>query len=186
MMLVTGLSPPVRGKLDDLGYCEGLAGSIPARAGETVADTGCRPVSGVYPRPCGGNAAAAFSRGIDLGLSPHGRGKPRRRGPRSAPTRSIPARAGETCMGSSVSRRLGVYPRTGGGNLPRSYLHPLPHGLSPHGRGKPRLNIHQHALARSIPARAGETGGGPPPPPPGSGSIPARAGETAGLLSPNN
>ena len=94
------------------------------------------------------------------GLSPHGRGKPRRH-PFSIPRRrSIPARAGETCVDSSSLPMVTVYPRTGGGNSVLYGVLPVFDGLSPHGRGKPPEPRLPAIPSGSIPARAGETPGG--------------------------
>ena len=93
-------------------------------------------------------------------------------------TRSIPARAGETCLGLTKTARQKVYPRTGGGNR-RGYgsgvkgarVYPRTgggnsdkdrpalkeEGLSPHGRGKPSRGAGVVHCPGSIPARAGET-----------------------------
>ena len=61
----------------------------------------------------------------------------------------MPLLAGAVCVR--------VYPRTGGGNGYGGADLWATGGLSPHGRGKPRwLNLNAR-LARSIPARAGET-----------------------------
>ena len=55
--------------------------------------------------------------------------------------------------------RLGVYPRTGGGNPYLFAQESATGGLSPHGRGKP-VNPQVNAISQgSIPARAGETPG---------------------------
>ena len=70
---------------------------------------------------------------------------------------SIPAWAGETLLSCSAADTMRVYPRVGGGNALRlTRLMPYA-GLSPRGRGKPRLASAQNAKDRSIPAWAGET-----------------------------
>ena len=74
---------------------------------------------------------------------------------------SIPARAGETGVLVLGGRFLGVYPRTGGGNVSTTLAMASAAGLSPHGRGKRGLEISPAIPRRSIPARAGETGSWP-------------------------
>ena len=91
------------------------------------------------------------------GLSPHGRGK---RVVFTFPAgliRSIPARAGETIKRTGRRNGIGVYPRTGGGNLDVDFHHISQQGLSPHGRGKLNPDTRHITWSGSIPARAGET-----------------------------
>ena len=111
----------------------------------------------VYPRTGGGNSAPRRSRLKSQGLSPHGRGKPGRRGSPADRRRSIPARAGETLPPLQYPGLLRVYPRTGGGNGRRNGIRTRPCGLSPHGRGKRNDGRGRRGYLRSIPARAGET-----------------------------
>ena len=110
-----GLSPRVRGNhrvVDEQGV---HAGSIPARAGGNPAATRRSALAigtsdTVYPRACGGTLIRLLTGTVGSGLSPRVRGNrfrlptglsPRVRGNRficqrpAAPTRSIPARAGE-------------------------------------------------------------------------------------------
>ena len=105
----------------------------------------------------GGNAQCGCSSRSPRGLSPRGRGKPGRRGRRWRPGRSIPAWAGETCHSIPCPYALPVYPRVGGGNsMPQSFAIPES-GLSPRGRGKPRMTAYCGDSGGSIPAWAGET-----------------------------
>ena len=156
-----------------------MEGSIPARAGETPYDNLLNAPTAVYPRTGGGNVAWRQRMRREEGLSPHGRGKPVAVEGGFGGKRSIPARAGETTAGSAAQglirsiparagetgkfwRRVkdgGVYPRTGGGNwaVPTDLIRRS--GLSPHGRGKPKLPLPISRRRGSIPARAGETRG---------------------------
>ena len=105
----------------------------------------------------GGNLISALRPPPFEGLSPRGRGK---RQPLSVWTDaggSIPAWAGETCHRRCQARRLGVYPRVGGGNLPICCQSILHKGLSPRGRGKLLAQIGVGVSNWSIPAWAGET-----------------------------
>ena len=71
-----GLSPRGRGKLIATARALGVAGSIPAWAGETAARVRCGYGGAVYPRVGGGNWDGAGIGGARDGLSPRGRGKP--------------------------------------------------------------------------------------------------------------
>ena len=70
---------------------------------------------------------------------------------------SIPAWAGETVAPLQARGQARVYPRVGGGNFSRSNSLDDSYGLSPRGRGKPRLMPLSAGARRSIPAWAGET-----------------------------
>ena len=94
----------------------------------------------LYPRTGGGNAVSNAHPTAWKGLSPHGRGKPFANADPATPSRSIPARAGETAAVSASAARSRVYPRTGGGNSFILLLHIAIGGLSPHGRGKRGLS----------------------------------------------
>ena len=90
-----GLSPRVRGNRIDRGLVVLEHRSIPACAGEP------RPVPKhtahvrVYPRVCGGTAPSGHDSQAQEGLSPRVRGNRRGSRPHAAPSRSIPACAGE-------------------------------------------------------------------------------------------
>ena len=172
-----GLSPRGRGKrlLGDRG--RQWVGSIPAWAGETAASSFAAGSRRVYPRVGGGNIGsrrrALFRRGLSprgrgnlrshqslrsqVGLSPRGRGKPMLRMQRESNRRSIPAWAGETISGLPKILLMKVYPRVGGGNTLPARPPSQQNGLSPRGRGKPRLIHMPVRIRRSIPAWAGET-----------------------------
>ena len=92
---IQGLSPPVRGNLRQSGHAGNSTGSIPARAGEPTAHQKMCPMSGVYPRPCGGTVQSAAAHLQSRGLSPPVRGNRTRKNTNLAAMGSIPARAGE-------------------------------------------------------------------------------------------
>ena len=71
--------------------------------------------------------------------------------------RSIPAWAGETSLPRIPAHITAVYPRVGGGNRIPIADKAAAEGLSPRGRGKPSATAGVTAMARSIPAWAGET-----------------------------
>ena len=151
-----GLSPHVRGNLAARHAYHRVLGSIPARAGEPW--TPSRPGSrcGVYPRTCGGTQDEADLGLLYVGLSPHVRGNPAARSPRSAPLGSIPARAGEPGSRRGPCRCRRVYPRTCGGTEFKWGEGADVPGLSPHVRGNLRGQLAELAIEGSIPARAGE------------------------------
>ena len=114
--LSDGLSPRGRGKLGSAPRLGASHRSIPAWAGETSIVSDCSSSEKVYPRVGGGNSPAPSESVFDLGLSPRGRGKPRRRPDSGSGEGSIPAWAGETRRRRRRPRRRTVYPRVGGGN----------------------------------------------------------------------
>ena len=69
-----GLSPPVRGNRGGGGLGAGVAGSIPACAGEPRASTKTWHPCRVYPRLCGGTSRHRLFLTTKLGLSPPVRG----------------------------------------------------------------------------------------------------------------
>ncbi len=151
-----GLSPPVRGNLEELlAHCV-ERGSIPARAGEPCCAAPVPPNFRVYPRPCGGTVERLGQRiGIE-GLSPPVRGNPAHFLGWDACLRSIPARAGEPAAERSVGRLQAVYPRPCGGTMFVDAGQPWREGLSPPVRGNPGQSAAASSWAGSIPARAGE------------------------------
>ena len=151
-----GLSPRGRGnQLFHLapGPCDG---SIPAWAGEPVSPrTSCSPLA-VYPRVGGGTSRMDRMRRHDDGLSPRGRGNRVRRPDRMAGNRSIPAWAGEPAVAPCTAPMPRVYPRVGGGTSGWQWESYPRWGLSPRGRGNHTAAATKSAVARSIPAWAGE------------------------------
>ena len=151
-----GLSPPVRGNRRPSCRPELRGGSIPARAGEPGWLGSCLLLSGVYPRPCGGTLLGIERGTVGLGLSPPVRGNPARSPALVLGRGSIPARAGEPAMCSTIPNETRVYPRPCGGTCHSTQGYDSPQGLSPPVRGN-RLHADVRAsLVRSIPARAGE------------------------------
>ena len=151
-----GLSPRVRGNLQHDAASLGLVRSIPACAGEPSAQGRVVGASAVYPRVCGGTAAAAFGDDARRGLSPRVRGNHRMRHQRAHMQWSIPACAGEPVVEYVAPWARGVYPRVCGGTLTLTVLALLDDGLSPRVRGNPMVQSEIHSGKRSIPACAGE------------------------------
>ena len=172
-----GSSPRGRGKpMSDSGRGIWLR-LIPARAGKTGNETVDRSGDRAHPRAGGENGLRLLVGDDDRGSSPRGRGKRRRRVPRSAGGRLIPARAGKTSRSRGRDRPGWAHPRAGGENYGTSGVPFCAMGSSPRGRGK-------LALAREARAYDGSSPRGRGKPPvmvvvtAGSRLIPTRAGKT--------
>ena len=131
-----GLSPRVRGNPPGPPRPPHTPRSIPACAGEPSRMTVSRMKLLVYPRVCGGTACRCLCH--------------------AGPERSIPACAGEPLSRLRIRGRYEVYPRVCGGTQPQGGPKRRPKGLSPRVRGNPGRPQSPMALARSIPACAGE------------------------------
>ena len=100
-----GLSPRVRGNLND-GVVElNGGGSIPACAGEPICPTSTTRRPGVYPRVCGGTGFAMPVTINHIGLSPRVRGNPAGDILHQLLGGSIPACAGEPWSAGTTTRR---------------------------------------------------------------------------------
>ena len=158
-----GLSPRGRGNPPGCDRAVVDHRSIPAWAGEPVAELRGNSREQVYPRVGGGTSASEISPDASIGLSPRGRGNPLQPLRHSIDDRSIPAWAGEPSAARLKSMSRTVYPRVGGGTNATSAELFLVVGLSPRGRGNrgkpPVLAVRE----RSIPAWAGEPSTGPAP-----------------------
>ena len=110
-----GLSPRGRGNLPVFPKVPLQSGSIPAWAGEPAYKHTHEDHGWVYPRVGGGTPCSSTQHQAHNGLSPRGRGN-RLPVPRAdVKGRSIPAWAGEPCLGQRTRRFSKVYPRVGGG-----------------------------------------------------------------------
>ena len=151
-----GLSPRGRGNRRESLVNSRDCRSIPAWAGEPAAWSWNTRLSKVYPRVGGGTASVISCARPGGGLSPRGRGNHSYNGRDKDWLGSIPAWAGEPVSPSAAMPLEPVYPRVGGGTLPRGALVPHCTGLSPRGRGN-RGGAHWKTQAiGSIPAWAGE------------------------------
>ena len=153
-----GLSPRVRGNRARRSDYTGPNGSIPACAGEPAGHRRDLPQLAVYPRVCGGTAAADDACHSGRGLSPRVRGNRRRRIRSRFQRGSIPACAGEPPWSQLDGCLAGVYPRVCGGTHDPSPLQSQLRGLSPRVRGNLSCRSSTCSAARSIPACAGEPG----------------------------
>ena len=134
-----GLSPRGRGKPVGCAPSPVEVGSIPAWAGETQTGLLATFLNRVYPRVGGGNSIARLTRSREPGLSPRGRGKRASVHTQCRRCGSIPAWAGETPAEHTELQLGRVYPRVGGGNSKLYGRREKLGGLSPRGRGKPRM-----------------------------------------------
>ena len=153
----TGRSPRARGKPEPAELHVARRGSIPARAGETLATWTAWASTTVDPRARGGNPRQGRKRPLHGGRSPRARGKQILEKARQMQLGSIPARAGETGYLPNPASTPEVDPRARGGNARRAACRPCGTGRSPRARGKPRPSRRSPHPPRSIPARAGET-----------------------------
>ena len=90
-----GLSPRVRGNRGVLEHERQGERSIPACAGEPIANRARLWYTGVYPRVCGGTVLTWIHIVVLFGLSPRVRGNQYHYHRRRGGERSIPACAGE-------------------------------------------------------------------------------------------
>ena len=153
---VVGLSPRVRGNPRCGPRDCHSRRSIPACAGEPPSAGTPNPLQTVYPRVCGGTAAASDAMDGGEGLSPRVRGNLRLACSAFAMRGSIPACAGEPPTPHPDRRLSTVYPRVCGGT--RFDGGPIVRGagLSPRVRGNHSTTALPDATDGSIPACAGE------------------------------
>ena len=151
-----GLSPRVRGNLDDLNTFLDRLGSIPACAGEPYLALSSVFTHTVYPRVCGGTDPSSRQAPSTPGLSPRVRGNRELSTPKPPNYGSIPACAGEPYKTPWNVNVDGVYPRVYGGTIPCNERGPFTLGLSPRVRGNLRSQHETEASRRSIPACTGE------------------------------
>ena len=91
-----GLSPRVRGNLQDRRAIHPAPGSIPACAGEPQVGIFTRYPPGVYPRVCGGTSVGSITVESGEGLSPRVRGNPSIASSKASSTRVYPRVCGGT------------------------------------------------------------------------------------------
>ena len=152
-----GSSPRGRGKRRRLNGCPANRGLIPAWAGKTVGRRARFPRLWAHPRVGGENLCEHLQITSGAGSSPRGRGKPGAVNWSYRSGRLIPAWAGKTGVGSSVSAGLAAHPRVGGENYRNGSRRRASSGSSPRGRGKLLVGRHAHQRGRLIPAWAGKT-----------------------------
>ena len=172
----SGLSPRVRGNLEDGWHATFVNGSIPARAGEPRCAAAASAPSGVYPRACGGTVRADVQIFPVQGLSPRVRGNRATLRCRNLASGSIPARAGEPRIRRRAAGKGPVYPRACGGTTSVSDAATCKCGLSPRVRGTTPGSVAGNCCPGLSPRVRGNHSGRSASQFP-IGSIPARAGE---------
>ncbi len=156
IVMVSGLSPRVRGNRARQTVWDLRQRSIPACAGEPLAIMCYTGKGRVYPRVCGGTLALTENVHRRQGLSPRVRGNLVMDFLLPLCKRSIPACAGEPSMPGGLYLSAEVYPRVCGGTRNVNGRRILHDGLSPRVRGNPPRVVGMVGLLGSIPACAGE------------------------------
>ena len=154
-----GLSPHARGNQGCLPVVLGIAGPIPACAGEPIGFRPLTRIAAAYPRMRGGTCSRSAAVSALLGLSPHARGN--RTGIVWAGNGDgpIPACAGEPKGPKRRGPQAWAYPRMRGGTRQRYRPKRTPWGLSPHARGNLLAASACQLRQGPIPACAGEPKG---------------------------
>ena len=152
-----GSSPRVRGKPMPVTNVDWETRIIPARAGQTQSVNGHHDYSQDHPRACGANGFVPAFSGVTSGSSPRVRGKQQCGGDFGRARRIIPARAGQTRIGTMPSPAYPDHPRACGANVCRLSGGVCVIGSSPRVRGKPSKGVPSALGDRIIPARAGQT-----------------------------
>ena len=141
-----GLSPRVRGNLEQAIAVNDYARSIPACAGEPGIGGFSWSSMEVYPRVCGGTEPADRDSPARQGLSPRVRGNLGARPGAPQWIGSIPACAGEPSAKALATGNREVYPRVCGGTVRGEAARHRDHGLSPRVRGNP----HRRRAGQSV------------------------------------
>ena len=152
-----GSSPRMRGARQVHDLLVWQVGIIPAYAGST--STACQPwlVRWDHPRVCGEHSLSRLSKQCESGSSPRMRGAQTDARLRTTPAGIIPAYAGSTHNGVSVSTSTGDHPRVCGEH-PREPATNRPYsGSSPRMRGAPPHAEDHRTGSGIIPAYAGST-----------------------------
>ena len=130
-----GLSPRLRGNLDQFPLVVLTMRSIPAPAGEPWIAAARHFQTWAYPRACGGTSPGGKWPAATKGLSPRLRGNPSRSSCWATLRRSIPAPAGEPGLRPLPFLANPVYPRACGGTWAKASSLSCQSGLSPRLRG---------------------------------------------------
>ena len=147
----------MRGKLGSASSLPSQVRIIPAHAGQTHDPTHRSQTHSDHPRACGANSTGLRGRPSSSGSSPRMRGKPTCIIGVCAPTRIIPAHAGQTNMRVISPTEWPDHPRACGANQAGVFGFLLEFGSSPRMRGKPLLPERADGTGRIIPAHAGQT-----------------------------
>ena len=157
LLISSGSSPRVRGKLLPGRLLIINIRLIPARAGKTRGDASACVCLWAHPRACGENAVHVIECEAGDGSSPRVRGKPVPCPDGTMRHGLIPARAGKTPQVRQARRQPWAHPRACGENLCTRQVTHNAQGSSPRVRGKLRQAGARDTKHRLIPARAGKT-----------------------------
>ena len=147
----------MRGKLGSASSLPSQVRIIPAHAGQTHDPTHRSQTHSDHPRACGANSTGLRGRPSSSGSSPRMRGKPTCIIGVCAPTRIIPAHAGQTNMRVISPTEWPDHPRACGANQAGVFGFLLEFGSSPRMRGKRLPSVLSGRRLRIIPAHAGQT-----------------------------
>ena len=153
-----GSSPRVRGRLRRSCRCRGVAGLIPAGAGQTAGSSPRWRASGAHPRGCGADLLGG-SRSLRLwGSSPRVRGRHLKREILVGAFGLIPAGAGQTPPAKPSRSWPRAHPRGCGADTGQRLWAQFTQGSSPRVRGRRRRVGRCRRRRGLIPAGAGQTG----------------------------
>ena len=136
------------------------SGSSPHARGTPLGLLFCQSMNSVHPRMRGEHRVVVLCTHDDSGSSPHARGTLLRHLPSRPDSRFIPACAGNTSLISDKIWVIAVHPRMRGEHHDQDFDQREAGGSSPHARGTLGLGLLVPALARCIPACAGNTSRG--------------------------
>ena len=152
-----GSSPLARGTRNHDAIAVIMERLIPARAGNTARWRTWSASQAAHPRSRGEHAPMSSPVKSKLGSSPLARGTHRLSPGIKLICRLIPARAGNTGHHSAAARRRKAHPRSRGEHSAPWKIGLSAYGSSPLARGTQLVAVPVLALARLIPARAGNT-----------------------------
>ncbi len=152
-----GSSPHARGALVPGRLNRNGVGLIPACAGSTRSVPQSWAAWRAHPRMRGEHKLDGPLRRVHQGSSPHARGAPRSQRLDHQGSRLIPACAGSTGRGVSLTRPGTAHPRMRGEHVEGTICMRPCAGSSPHARGAPPYGKCSTGSTRLIPACAGST-----------------------------
>ena len=110
------------------------------------------------PRARGADRIEVLREWMRTGRSPRARGRRLSSAGNTRGIRTLPARAGQTSAAGEAAARRRDAPRARGADLSTPRTHRASAGRSPRARGRHAQEVPGDAQARTLPARAGQTG----------------------------
>ena len=153
----SGSSPLARGTPRPDDGPAPAAWLIPARAGNTYRAAGRSRRNSAHPRSRGEHEGDGIKVDFAVGSSPLARGTQVAKTLRTAASRLIPARAGNTHSTKPASVSVAAHPRSRGEHLTSAPFSIDESGSSPLARGTRSRTTARVSPVRLIPARAGNT-----------------------------